>query len=97
MGGKMDRSGRTKVPIHDILGGLEMLKERLQFKLDKYGYGTFASRHEIMGVLMEEVVKVQATVHESHGENDPMPNELLNVAVAAIFGCICMKNGHTDW
>ena len=44
---------RTQISKESIEAGIDDLVKKLYFRLDKKGYGTFASIHEILGILQE--------------------------------------------
>lgn len=74
-----------------VTATLEKMNERLKEK----GAGTFASKHEILGVVQEEVLELTDAVR---GESqDDVVAELLDIAVAAIYGVACIQAGATDW
>lgn len=64
------------------------LNMELLRRFDQHGTGAMASPHEIRGVLDEEVEEL----HEAIRENDGVGtyNELFDVAVAALVGCMSL-------
>jgi hypothetical protein len=64
----------------------------------KHGLCTFASCHEIDGVLDEEMRewKDAVQIDGSHSQANKVA-ELSDIAVAAIFGIASIQSGGTDW
>ena len=60
---------------------------KLQSRLRKKGYGSFAGKHEILGIL--QAVQSQPLTGE-HSVRE----ELIDIAVRAIFGVACIDAGH---
>jgi len=82
----------TEEPVAVALGDLERaLRDRLAEK----GRGTFASTHEIRGVLDEEFLEVREAMHEK--DLDAVEAELLDLAVGAVFGYACVKLRTVEW
>jgi NTP pyrophosphatase (non-canonical NTP hydrolase) len=93
----MDRTTENRVQVEEehIRQGLKFLTQKLRYRLEEKGKGTFSSRHEILGVLEEEMYELRRAVC---GENNiRVADELLDVAVAAVYGYICVLNGYTEW
>ncbi len=68
---------------------------RLRERLVQKGRGTFASQHEILGIIAEEYHEFVAAIHDDnvHG----ITSELEDIAVAAIFGLACIAENKMDW
>lgn len=88
--------GRPQVHDGYLNQATEDAKSHLYRCLDKHGYGTFSSRHEILGVLMEEFQEVVDAVRNDP-DNERLALELLDVAQVAIFGYACIKAGTIEW
>lgn len=67
----------------------------LQKRLDAKGKGTIASRHELLGLIQEEYHELTMAVHQ--GEPLHIHAELVDIAVACIFGIACIKAQAMDW
>jgi NTP pyrophosphatase (non-canonical NTP hydrolase) len=59
------------------------------------GWGTFASRHEVLGSITEEYFELIDAIH--HNDVYACEKELADIAVAAIFGIACIKQKSLDW
>jgi hypothetical protein len=73
---------------------LSLLAKRLKAERKKKGDGVFASRHEISGVVREEYREFDDEVQRGH--LDDIERELLDLAVAALWGVVSIKEG-MDW
>ena len=86
------RKSITKREISRALGCVGIkLRQRLKEKGDK----GFVSRHEVLGVIEEEMHELKDACRESllaHFEH-----ELLDMAVASILGLICLQGDHLEW
>jgi NTP pyrophosphatase (non-canonical NTP hydrolase) len=67
----------------------------LESRLDQKGWGTFSSRHEILGILTEEFHELVEAVKS--GDNVDVQSELVDIAVGALFGAVCIENNGTEW
>jgi hypothetical protein len=70
---------------------INLLSERL----DKKGRGIFLSSHEILGLVTEEMGKLEEAVRKNDPENQK--RELMDIAVAAILGVASRITGKMDW
>jgi NTP pyrophosphatase (non-canonical NTP hydrolase) len=68
-----------------------MLGHRIVEKGDK----TFASRHEVLGVLTEEFQELVDAVKSN--SMDSFEAELLDIMVGAFWGLCSLKNQSLDW
>jgi hypothetical protein len=83
----------TKEQINDTLNDF---KKHFEGVIKRKGLGTFASKHEIMGLFEEERREVMKSLQENDPDVDFI-NELFDVAVVCIFGATCINHGLTDW
>ena len=67
----------------------------LQKRLNRKGYGSFASIHEALGVLTEEYTELVEAVHSK--DQDDIYWELRDIAVGAVFAMACMEDGTMEW
>jgi phosphoribosyl-ATP pyrophosphohydrolase len=86
---------RVKLTDEQIDSAFDAFDSKLHEVLFKKGLGTFASKHEILGSMTEEYNEVINAVHTKDNEN--LQEELLDVAVVAIFGLACLKANTVDW
>ena len=98
----MPIQNRTQITIDQINDGMHLLNEKLNHRLAEKGMGTFASKHEVLGVLEEEMDELKEAVrqHNTYDRDcvkDPVYEELMDIAVGALFGAICRSNKTMDW
>ena len=86
---------RSKITQEQVDEAMEKLKAKLQFRLEEKGYGTFASKHEILGIINEEHHELIEAVKSEPIEN--VREELLDIAVGAVFGVACIDTKNIDW
>jgi NTP pyrophosphatase (non-canonical NTP hydrolase) len=63
--------------------------------LNKKGYGSWKSRHEIMGIVTEEYDELIKAVRSE--SEDRVKSELYDIAVACVFAIACIEQGNLDW
>ena len=86
---------RKEITTDQVNLGVDDFIKKLFERLEQKGYGTFSSKHEILGILKEEMNEVEDAVHQNN--NEELEQELLDVAVGCIFGYVCIKNKTVDW
>jgi len=74
---------------------LELVRGKLEMRLKEKGDGSFASTHEILGVIDEEYNELRTAVHKNSW--DDIVLELEDIAVAAIFSLACVRQQTVDW
>ena len=77
------------------ISSLSKVMEKLAFRINENGDRIFMSRHEIHGVVEEEIQELRSALSEDGIEH--YREELLDVAVAAIWGVVSIDSGRTDW
>lgn len=70
-------------------------RKMLEYRLKEKGRGTFASKHEILGVVTAELQELTDAVEHKFVED--VRHELLDVAVGCVFGVACIDKGTLDW
>ena len=86
---------RKAVTKEQIDKTVKKILEKLKYTLHKKGPLALVSRHEILGVLEEEIHELKSTCSENLLEN--FEHELMDVVIAAIFGLICLQGDHLEW
>lgn len=89
------KNKRKQIADGDIGKGLHELAKSLEHRFDQKGKHVLVSSHEILGVLVEEMDELKEAVRSNDIER--ICKELMDVAVAGIFGYICKEYGYTDW
>jgi len=74
---------------------VEVFKMELARRLKEKGAGTFGSIHEILGIIQEEKRELEDAVHERIHLR--VAEELLDIAVGAVFGVACINSRRLDW
>lgn len=86
---------REQITPEQVLGAIVFTTEETNRRLSQKGYGTFASRHEILGVITEEYIELnEAVTSKSLAE---IRKELADIAVACNFGISCIDANKVDW
>lgn len=85
---------RLQVSKEYTAAGLEAVRDLLEFRLKQKGNGSYASTHEIYGMLAEEVKEVLDELQANN--NVEFAKELLDVAVVAIWGYISVAYGYIE-
>ena len=80
-------------PIH-LHAAIETVKDMLNFRLDEKGAGTFKSRHEMFGIIAEEFYELANSMQDGNRNFD---DEVLDLAVACVFGLACIEAQKMDW
>ena len=86
---------REIIPQMNIDEAFAFVKEAMGRRLVEKGYGTFASSHEVLGVLTEEHHELIEAVQSN--EPKAFEDELVDVAVGAIFALACLRSFTMDW
>jgi len=86
---------REKITDEQVKGAIHLLTTAIAFRLQEKGDGTFASRHEIAGVIVEEYDEMLEALRSNNGTD--FRNELIDIAVACVFGVACMDAKKVDW
>jgi NTP pyrophosphatase (non-canonical NTP hydrolase) len=84
---------------HDrVQTSFDDLSVAMEMRLEEKGRGTFASSHEILGVIGEEYHELVEAI-KLHGDEKAqrIKHELLDIAVACVFGAACIDEGKVDW
>lgn len=74
---------------------LALVEQKLKQILKQRDSGTFTSKHEILGIITEEYHELIDAVHNNN--KDELIEELLDVAVGAVFGLACIIAETTEW
>jgi uncharacterized protein (UPF0297 family) len=86
---------RKQISNKEIKLSIEEFVNKLYETLNKKGYGTFSSIHEISGILREEYLEFDDSIHNN--DHKKIVDELFDIAVVAVFGISCIKSKSIDW
>lgn len=84
---------RIEITEQQIEKGLSYLRSELYRRLKEKGYGSFSSKHEILGSIDEEFREFAEDVRKPRTSS----TELWDLAVGSVFGAICIDNKTTEW
>lgn len=89
---------RLSIPEECVKRSMEELERNIKRRLEEKGRGSFASSHEILGIITEEYQELIQEITK-HGEwkRVNVCNELMDIAVACVFGAACIEAGAVDW
>jgi NTP pyrophosphatase (non-canonical NTP hydrolase) len=86
---------RQAISEDQIETGINDLAITLASRLAKKGPGSYASRHEILGIITEEYLEAVEAIREDGPEGyEHYAEELMDIAVACLFGYVCMHSGN---
>lgn len=86
---------RPTLSYREVDHGIETLRLALTHRLAEKGYGVFVSRHEILGAATEEFLELVQAVQG--GTEIDLVEELIDLAVACVFGAACIQAKKTEW
>ena len=92
---KQPSSSRIQISNDAINQASLEVRDQIQRRLEQKGFGTFASRHETLGIVTEEYHELVEAVHTGTLLN--IRKELEDLAVAAIFGVACISKESLEW
>ncbi len=93
---RSDKDHRPQITRAQVGRAISETTTKLFDRLDNdKGWGSWLSRHEILGFLEEESYETTKAVHE--GNLDDVARELQDVAVGCIFAIACIRAGTLDW
>lgn len=81
----------------DYVNAVSELKEKLKFRVAQKGYSSYSSVHEILGLLTDELQEYRDEVHGNKLGREEQVQELLDIAVGAIWGIASIRSGGIDW
>lgn len=87
---------RKQLERKEFEDAIDALVKKLFFRVDQKGLGAYASGHEILGIIQDEVYEFRDEVH-GRGSDDAKVQELLDIAVGAIWGIASITSGGVDW
>ena len=89
------KKGRGIVTADQVTEGINELHIQVEVRLKEKGRQSWKSRHEVLGVVAEEYQELIEAVRNGGGA--ALCHELMDIAVAALYGYINVKNNKTDW
>ncbi len=93
---RSDKDHRPQITREQVRQAVTETSLKLFDRLDNdKGWGSWLSRHEILGMLEEERDEVLKATHG--GSLEDVAAELKDVAVGCIFAMACIYSGNLDW
>lgn len=86
---------RPQVPSIAVNQAITATVLKLDERLKRYGHGTYASRHEALGIVAEEWHELVEAVKGN--DVSEFEQELIDVAVGCIFALACSRHGSLQW
>lgn len=83
---------RPEIKPDQVQRAVNMLHLELMRRLKEKGWGSFTSVHEILGIVTEETSKELVDAVHANSLQD-VKRELLDIAVACVFGVACIEQG----
>lgn len=87
---------RTEVTNEMINKQIKELRRMIKYRLEQKGNLSFASSHELLGILTEEYHEFREAVHDCSHAREKIA-KLMDLAVACIFGSACLFEGKMEW
>lgn len=75
---------------------VEEAEAKLMYRAKQKGLGSMASNHEIFGIIRQELGEYEHAIHERQSDEQKV-QELLDIAVACLFGIASIRSGGVDW
>lgn len=72
------------------------IERKWRWRLDQKGPHSMGSSHEILGIVTEEYWELIEKVKENAHDED-LVQELLDIAIACMFGVASIRVRGTDW
>ena len=79
----------------DLEKALDAVRTKTWYRMRQKGRGATASSHEILGCIVDEVEEYRDEVH-AKSDGEAKVQELLDIAVAAVWGIASIRAGGTD-
>lgn len=86
---------RKPVTMDEVDVVLMKLREQIGERLRQKGNLSYASIHEILGIIDEE--KLELILAVKSNDVQEVVNELFDIAVGCMFGVACIENVKIDW
>ncbi len=89
-------SSRIVISKEQALKAACEVNKKLLYRMETKGNKSYASIHEIYGLLHQELNELDEAIHKRYTDADKI-EELKDIAVAAIFGIASIESGGIDW
>ena len=92
---RSDKEHRQQITEQEVNEAVATIRYHLFRRLEQKGFGTWTSRHEILGFLTEEYHEAIEAVHSKTANE--VKAELVDIAVGCIYGVACIDSKALDW
>lgn len=93
--GNIPKNSRLQLKQESFNTAIDLIEKKLECRQLQKGMGTFASGHEALGVIIEEVREFQAEVEVRN--QSAQIEELIDIAVGCIWAIASISSGGHDW
>ena len=90
-----DKEHRQQITKQQVGEAIALVRYHLFRRLEQKGFGTWLSRHEILGFLTEEYHEAVESIHSK--PIDEVRAELVDIAVGCVFSVACIDSKTLDW
>lgn len=87
---------RKQLSVDDLKNAISEISNKTEYRARQKGFGCFASNHEILGYTTDELAEYRDAVHEKL-EDEKKVQELIDVAVCAVWGIASIRSKSVDW
>lgn len=94
MSGNADN--RPQISEHNFEMAITSVMTKLEFRRKQKGDGIMMSSREILGIIEEELYEFKKAIHEKTAAQYKK-DELIDIAVAALFGIASFNSEKMDW
>lgn len=89
-------TNRPDLLTRDFNSALKRLEAKIEYRIEEKGTHSMSSVHEILGLIEEEVLEFKVAIQQNL-KPEQKEEELLDIAVAAIFGIASITSKGIDW
>jgi hypothetical protein len=75
---------------------LEAQKRHIEALILRKGYGVFASKHEALGILQNELSELSDAIHDKLSDEEVI-GELQDIATGALWAIASIRSGASSW
>lgn len=94
----MSLENRKQINMKCVKHMLDRLAGSIEHKTKQHGAHAFASRHEILGQITEEYEELVEAVRTDKTEfRRHIRDELLDIAIASVWGILSIDANAIDW
>lgn len=88
------KENRPQIPLNICNLAAIKIQGSLIERLNEKGFGTFASTHELLGIITEEYFELVEAIKLN--DKIKIRHELIDLGVASTFGLACLAEGKIE-